>query len=116
MSLCAYDWELATIHLPQHDLAELLVFTLLPNFKQEDVERYVEQHRIELECLVGEAIDAKAWRRGFTLCLWDLVVNRVPMYMMAHTFRHYAFMGRVLATFRRLLDNELVRMQEMEEE
>jgi len=116
LSLCAYDWELATIHLPQHDLAELLVFTLLPNFKQDDVERYIEQHRIELECLVGETIDAKEWRRGFTLCLWDLVVNRMPMYMMAHTFRHYAFMGRVLATFRRLLDNELVRMQEMEEE
>ena len=25
--LCAYDWELATLHLPQHDLAELLGFT-----------------------------------------------------------------------------------------
>jgi thiamine kinase-like enzyme len=108
LSLCAYDWELATIHLPQHDLAELLVFTLEPDFKIDDVELYIEQHRIELQTLSGIQIDAQQWRRGFTLCLWDLVVCRVPMYMMVHTFRHYGFMKRMLATFRQLLDNEVL--------
>ena len=49
-------------------------------------------------------IDAQQWRRGFTLALWDIVINRMPMYNMAHTFRHYKFMDRVQATFRRLLD------------
>lgn len=116
LRLCAYDWELATVHLPQHDLAELLVFTLQPDFKQSDVETFIELHRIELESLIGESIDAKQWRRGFTLCLWDLVVNRVQMYVMAHTFRHYAFMARILTTFRKLLDNELTRMQQAGEE
>jgi NADP-dependent 3-hydroxy-3-methylglutaryl-CoA reductase len=108
--LCAYDWELATIHLPQHDLAELLVFTLQPDFNPLDVEQYIEQHRIELEVLADTRIDAQQWRRGFTLSLWDLVINRVPMYAMAHTFRHYSFMDRVQATFRNLLDNEVTLM------
>ncbi len=115
LSLCAYDWELATVNIPQHDLAELLVFTLQPDFNPDDVEMYIEQHRIELESLSDKQIDAAQWRRGFTLSLWDLVINRVPMYAMAHTFRHYAFMDRVQATFRKLLDNENARMLAMEE-
>jgi hydroxymethylglutaryl-CoA reductase (NADPH) len=114
LTLCAYDWELATINLPQHDLAELLVFTLQPDFNVEDVEQYIEQHRIELEVLAGEPIDAQQWRRGFTLSLWDLVINRIPMYAMAHTFRHYGFMDRVQSTFRNLLDNEVQRMLDQE--
>jgi len=106
LNLCAYDWELATVHLPQHDLAELLVFTLQPDFDAQLVEELIELHRAELQKHTGQDIDATQWRRGFTLCLWDLVVNRVPMYVMAHTFRHYGFMERVQATFRKLLDNE----------
>jgi hydroxymethylglutaryl-CoA reductase (NADPH) len=115
LTLCAYDWELATINIPQHDLAELLVFTLQPDFNPEDVEMYIEQHRLELEVLTEKKIDAQQWRRGFTLSLWDLVINRFPMYAMAHTFRHYGFMERVQATFRKLLDNENVRLLALEE-
>ena len=29
-TLCIYDWELATVDVPQHDLAEFLAFTLEP--------------------------------------------------------------------------------------
>lgn len=115
LALCAYDWELSTIHLPQHDLAELLVFTLQPGFNNADVEGYIEQHRIELEVLTQQNIDPTQWRRGFTLCLWDLVINRLPMYVMAHTFRHYGFMERVQATFRQLLDNENACVTAVEE-
>ncbi len=115
LTLCAYDWELATINIPQHDLAELLVFTLQPDFNPADVEANIEQHRIELEVLMGKPIDPALWRRGFTLSLWDLVINRIPMYVMAHTFRHYGFMDRVQATFRKLLDNEISRLLAMEE-
>lgn len=106
IALCAYDWELATIHLPQHDLVELLGFTLQPDFDPQLVEELIELHRIELQKHSNQDIDATQWRRGFTLSLWDLVVNRLPMYVMAHTFRHYGFMERVQATFRKLLDNE----------
>jgi hypothetical protein len=35
----------------------------------------------------------------------------MPMYIMAHTFRHYPFMERVVSTFRRLLDLEIQRLQ-----
>ena len=104
LTLCAYDWELATVGVPQHDLAELLSFVLTPNATAEEVSHYVELHRQLLERAAAVPIDRAAWVEGFKLSLWDLVVNRVSLYMMAHTFRHYGFMERVVATLRRLVE------------
>ena len=100
--LCAYDWELATLHLPQRDLAELLCFVLTPDASQEEVDHYLEVHRRALEEASGCAIGARSWRDGFALCLADLAVNRVALYLMAHTLHHYGFMERLLSTLRRL--------------
>ena len=47
--LCAYDWELATLGVPQHDLAELLIFTLSPNVEHEEVMHYLDYHRKSLK-------------------------------------------------------------------
>ncbi|MCB1674076.1 MAG: phosphotransferase, partial [Pseudomonadales bacterium] len=104
--LCAYDWELATLHLPQHDLAELLGFTLFDPIERDEVDYYLELHRTELEKHSGQQIDRIMWRQGYILALMDLLVNRLPMYMMAHTFRHYEFMERVYRAFRNLLEIE----------
>lgn len=104
--LCVYDWELATLHAPQYDLAEFLVFTLEPNTPEADVEALIELHRTELERHTGQSIDQAKWRRGYTVCLFDLLISRMAMYVMAHTFRHYKFMERVHLTFRELVDRE----------
>lgn len=106
LRLCAWDWELATLHLPQHDLAELLCFTLFDPVDPADIAHYVELHRVELERHTGRVIDPAQWRRGYQLALMDLLVNRLPMYTMAHTFRHYGFMERVYRTSRELLRQE----------
>lgn len=110
LRLCAYDWELATLQLPQHDLAELLGFTLTAPVDPAMVEHYLELHRQELQRHSGQAIDPEQWRHGYKLALRDLLVNRLPMYLMAHTFRHYPFMERVYRTFRNLLEIEGVRL------
>ncbi|MCJ8169131.1 phosphotransferase [Atopomonas sediminilitoris] len=110
MRLCAYDWELATLHLPQHDLAELLCFTLDTPEDSREVEHYLELHRQQLARASGQSIDPAQWRYGYKLALRDLLINRLPMYLMAHTFRHYPFMERVYRTSRRLLELEGVRL------
>jgi hydroxymethylglutaryl-CoA reductase (NADPH) len=104
--LCAYDWELATIHLPQHDLAELLCFVLTPDTPKSVVDHHVEVHRRALEKASSQAIDAEQWRRGFNLSLCDLAVNRFMLYLVAHTFRHYPFMQRISRTLRHLIQME----------
>jgi len=102
--LCAYDWELATLGVPQHDLAELLVFVLRPDVDADEMWHYVELHRRMLERAAAVPIDRDEWAEGFTLSLRELAVNRISLYLMAHTFRHYPFMERVIRTLRRLLD------------
>jgi hypothetical protein len=101
--LCAYDWELATIHLPQHDLAELLSFVLPPDVPKDIVDHHVEVHRSVLEKASGKTIDPVQWRHGFNLALCDIAINRHMLYVMAHTFRHYPFMERVTQTLRHLI-------------
>lgn len=108
--LCAWDWELATLHLPQHDLVELLAFTLHDPLDPADINHYIELHRAELERQTGRPIDPSDWRYGYKLALRDLLVNRMPMYVMAHTFRHYEFMERAYRTFREMLVLEGVRL------
>ena len=101
--LCAYDWELATLHLPQHDVAELLCFVLSPECSLDEVLRYVHLHRQTMADLLGHELDPEPWLRGFVLSLYDLCINRAGLYVMAHTFRHYAFMERVVRTLRHLI-------------
>jgi aminoglycoside phosphotransferase (APT) family kinase protein len=101
--LCAYDWELATLHLPQHDLAELLCFVLNPEATAEEVSHYLEVHRRALEESSGYAVDRRTWRSGFELSLADFAVNRMGLYLMAHTLQHYGFMERVVRTLQRLM-------------
>ena len=104
--LCLYDWELATLHLPQRDLAEILAFVLSSEVSKEEIEHYIELHRKTLEHHSGKAIDPVQWRLGYTLALLDMIVNRLSLYLMAHTFRDYKFMARVVKTFRHMLELE----------
>lgn len=102
LTVCVYDWELATTGLPQHDLAEFLCFVLTPDTACAEVHHYVEFHRKELAQATGTVIDADAWRRGFQLSLRHLMMNRFAMYTLVHTFRPQAFLPRVIRTWRHL--------------
>ena len=109
--LCAFDWELATIQVPQHDLAEFLTFVTTDKTSAEEIDAYIELHRTTLTQLVDEEIDPRLWRRGYELSLYDLAVNRIAMYLMAHTFKHYNFMEHIVRNHNRLIDLEQERVR-----
>ena len=111
LTLCAYDWELATLQLPQHDLAELLAFVLTSSATRAEVGEWVELHRrVAMASAPGVALPgAAAWREGFALAARDLLVNRFALYLMGHTQRQYAFLPRALETLRHLVDLDLER-------
>ena len=104
LRLCAYDWELATLGIPQHDLAELLCFVLPPQGTREEVLAYLDLHRTCLQEASGQTIDPSTWVDGFRLALRDLILSRFPMYAMIHTYRPQKFLGRVMRTWSRLYD------------
>ena len=107
LTLCAYDWELATLQLPQHDAAELLAFVLDERAERVEVAHYVERHRRAVQAAGAPVPDAAVWREGFALALRDLLVNRFAVYLMGHAARRYGFVERSVRTLRHLIDLEL---------
>ena len=64
--LVAYDWELATVQVPQRDLVDLLAHVLGPDASPESVDHFVEFQRRALESASGITLDADVWRRGYS--------------------------------------------------
>ncbi len=100
--LCAFDWELATLGVPQHDLAELLVFALPSSADQEWVIRLIRRHHDRLAEQVGARWSAADWQRGFALSLNHLLVDRLSMYALPHTLRPLPYLTRILGNWMRL--------------
>lgn len=103
-ALCAYDWELAAIGLPQYDLAELLCFVGDLRFAPADFEAWLEMHRHGLAAASGQTIDAADWRHGFRLALRYLMIARWPLYAMIDRFRPQTFLPSVLRNWHRLAE------------
>ena len=104
LRLCVYDWELATIHLPQHDICELLAFVLDHAPNHEEIFHYTDYHRKALEKYTGKKINKDDWWQGVRSCVWDLMINRFVMYVLAHTVKDYKFMFRVMSVFRKIIE------------
>ncbi|MFM9888077.1 MAG: aminoglycoside phosphotransferase family protein [Burkholderiales bacterium] len=100
--LCAFDWELATLGVPQHDLAELLIFALPSSADQAWVARLIQRHHDRLAEQVGTRWSAAEWQRGFALSLDHLLVDRLSMYALPHAFRPLPYLPRILKNWVRL--------------
>ncbi len=101
--LCAYDWELASIQLPQHDLAEFFLFNASVLESSEQLYAWVDLHRTLLAAETGDDIPRNEWMKGFALSLQDLMIHRVGLYIMAHTLHHYKFIRRIVSNGYRLM-------------
>ena len=105
--LIAYDWELATIHLPQRDIAELLSFALSDKEDQFDenlVESLVEQHRLLVEQESGKSLDKDLWRQGFLYSLYDFLIYRLSIYSIGNHYKPCSFWGPTYHTVMRLIE------------
>ncbi len=104
LQLVAYDWELATVQVPQRDVVELLAFTLKENFTREDLLEFVEYHRERVEYHSGQSLDPWQWLRGCSHALLDLILQRFPIYGIAQTFRQVPFLRPSYQCARRMFD------------
>ena len=94
----AYDWELATWHLPQYDVVELLSFVLTPaRYHLRPV--YLEFYRQSLHALTGQYADRAAFAEGYRLANLEFGLHRLGMYAMAHTLSPYGFFPGVVDSF-----------------
>ena len=94
--LCAFDWELATIGLPQRDIAELLCWTIDATTSREEIAGYIERSRLRLASSTRTHIDGRDWELGFRAALCELLVDRLAMYAMVDRFRPQGYLPRVV--------------------
>ena len=104
--LVAYDWELATVQVPQRDLVDLLAHVLGPDASPESVDHFVEFQRRALESASGTTLDADVWRRGYQLSLADLSVNRLPTIALGQRWLPLPWFDHLVQTTKRLADIE----------
>ncbi|GAA3933217.1 aminoglycoside phosphotransferase family protein [Hymenobacter algoricola] len=103
LQFCVYDWELATYHVPQYDVVELLCFVLeADRYHLRPV--YLEHYRQALHALTGQYADADAFRADFHRAALDFGLHRLGMYLMAHSVSPYPFLPRVIHSFFNTLD------------
>ena len=96
--LVAYDWELATYHLPQYDVVELLSFVLGPDRYHLRAD-YFEHYRQQLHAHTGRFADKAAFQEGIRLATLEFGLHRLGLYLMPHTLSPYAFLPRVVESF-----------------
>ncbi len=102
--LCLYDWELATYHVPQRDLAEFLAYVFPEGTGKDRYDYFVDVYRSELERYTEQALDPEAFLEMFRIAMKDLAVTRMNLYLMAHNFKQYSFLNRVYPNIMEFLE------------
>ena len=98
LALCAYDWELATYHVPSYDVIELLCF-VLDEDRYHLRSHYLEHYRQTLHRLTGLYADAADFRREAGYAALDFGLHRLGLYLMAHSVGPYPFLPRVVESY-----------------
>ncbi len=102
LQFCVYDWELATYHIPQYDVAEFLCFVLDAD-RYDLRQQYLAFYREQLHARTGTYEDPALFRHQFALAALDFGLHRLGLYMMAHSVSPYPFLPRVVASYHNTL-------------
>jgi hypothetical protein len=96
--LVAYDWELATYHVPQYDVVELLAFVLGPDRYHLRAD-YLAYYRQQLHARTGRFADQAAFAEGTRLATLEFGLHRLGLYLLPHALSPYPFLPRVVESF-----------------
>ena len=85
-------------------LDELEMVDLPPSAADADIDFWIARHRRKLEEATGSPIDPRQWQDGFRAALYELMIERLPMYALVNRVRRQPFLPRVVQTWRRLYE------------
>jgi hydroxymethylglutaryl-CoA reductase (NADPH) len=86
LRLCAYDWELAQVHLPERDLCEFLCYVLDPRrgWKEPSTARLLDQYRAGLEAASGHSIDRADFQRDLAMAIHEFCTFKLLVQGLTH--------------------------------
>ncbi len=85
-SILLFDWDLATIHLPQRDICEFLSYALPLDFKEQQFLDYVELQWKQLTAYSKREIAGAEWLRGYLYSLYDYLIDRLGLILAVQEF------------------------------
>lgn len=85
-NILLFDWDLATIHLPQRDIGEFLSYVLPINFDEQQFIDYIFLHREQLIKHGGVATSSERWLQGYLYALYDYLIDRLSLYLVGEDF------------------------------
>lgn len=85
-SILLFDWDLATIHLPQRDTCEFLSYVLPVNFNEQQFLDYVELQRKQLATYSKREIPEETWLHGYLYSLYDYLIDRLGLILAVQEF------------------------------
>lgn len=94
-----YDWELAVIDFPQRDIVELLSFVLKPDFRPEELNRFLAYHHS-----FYPVYSIEEWRKACLYSMQVYLITRISFYEVSAILANYDFSARVLQTSLKMLD------------
>jgi hypothetical protein len=102
--LVLFDWECASIQLPQRDLVEFLSYAVSERISDVEITDFIEAARAELERRAGRRIDRSSWLEGCRCSIMDLHVNRMACQLVLHVTLNRPDIERVFRASMRILN------------
>ncbi len=101
--LVLFDWECASIQLPQRDLVEILSYVINEQTGAAEIAGFLEAARLQLAADSGFAIDRREWLDGCRYAVRDFHVNRMACQLSLHVTLNRPDIERVFRASLRIL-------------
>ncbi|MGH8616068.1 MAG: phosphotransferase [Burkholderiales bacterium] len=101
--LVLFDWECASIQLPQRDLVEFLSYAIGEGTTDAEIAGYLEAARHQLAESAQVTIDPREWLTGCRYSIRDLHVNRMACQLVLHITLNRPDIERVFRASLRIL-------------
>ena len=104
---CIYDWEMATIHVPQHDVVEFLAFVLPGKCDVTTRTNLVRFYQEQLENFSGRTFDKNQFMNVFkaTCCIYAL--HQLSLKTVTHSVTRLPY-------FQRAVESHMGYLEELE--
>ncbi|MEL6536955.1 MAG: phosphotransferase, partial [Bacteroidota bacterium] len=96
--ICIYDWELATLNLPQRDVVEFLSFVLPPDFSPAQLQQHLRYHTQQW----ADRYTQQQVQAALRYALKEYVITRLLFYLTGRIVVDFGFAERVFRTALRM--------------
>lgn len=102
---CVYDWEMATIHAPHHDVVEFLAFVLPAKSDIAVRTNFVRFYQEQLETFSGRAFDSEQFMDVFNAVCCVYALHQLSLKTITHSVTRLPYFERAVQSHMGFLED-----------